>query len=193
MTLWARVYSERRAVLLPVLVLLAVNIGVLLLGVLPLMRAVGTAADEVVGASADLAAARKLEKDVKALRDGKDRAAVETLKFYQEVLPVSYAEALRVTNFWLQGAAAESGLRVGAASLAGRDVFSPQAVNHKRGASRSRARTMAGENAVGRQSCQPASRRATAGSTRAANQAGTKAASRQSRMARAQIEARSAG
>jgi hypothetical protein len=110
-TLWHRIYSERRRVLLPVFVLLAINLAALLLGVLPLMRGVGTAADEAVDASAELAAARKYDKDVKALRDGKERAAVETTKFYEEILPGSFAEAMQVTNFWLQGVANDAGVK----------------------------------------------------------------------------------
>ena len=108
---WSRIYGERRTVLLPVIVLLVVNVGVLLLGVLPLRRGVTTAADGAVTARMDLANARRLEVQAKAQRDGTDRAVVETQKFYEDVLPGSFAEGIQVTNFWLQGVAAEYGVK----------------------------------------------------------------------------------
>jgi hypothetical protein len=98
-------------VLLPVLVLLVVNVAVLLIGVFPLGRSVTNAADEAANARLDLANARRLEVQAKAQRDGTERAVVEMRKFYDDVLPASFAEGISVTNFWLQGVAAEYGVK----------------------------------------------------------------------------------
>lgn len=111
MTLWSRIFAERRAVLLPVIVLLVVNVAVLLLGVLPLSRSVTSVADAAASARLDLANARRVEVQAKAQRDGTDRAVLEMRKFYDDVLPTSFAEGIRVTNFWLQGVAAEYGVK----------------------------------------------------------------------------------
>ena len=116
-TLWRRVFSERRAVLLPLVVAFVANAAVLALGVVPLRQAVKNAEQSAIDARLRLGAARKGDQDAKASRAGKDRADVEMKKFYAEVLPRGYQGATTLTNFWLQRIAAESGLRFEAGSF----------------------------------------------------------------------------
>ena len=110
MSLWQRVYTERRRVLLPVIALLAINGGVLLLGVLPLKRSVTLAEQSAVEARIDLANAQRQEMQARAQLDGRDRAVVELQKFYEQILPPTFARATVVTNFWLQGVAEQAGI-----------------------------------------------------------------------------------
>jgi Tfp pilus assembly protein PilO len=110
-SLWQRVYTERRRVLLPVIALLAINGGVLLLGVLPLKRSVTLAEQSAVEARIDLANAQRQEMQARAQLDGRDRAVVELQKFYEQILPPTFARATVVTNFWLQGVAEQAGIK----------------------------------------------------------------------------------
>ena len=94
----ARIVSEHRRVLLPLGALLAINIGVLVLLVLPLRSAVnsgGVRAEEsgrvLVAARAELAAAE-------ATRDGLAQATRDLDRFYREVLPADFSAAQRLTH-----------------------------------------------------------------------------------------------
>jgi hypothetical protein len=111
MSLWARVYRERRGVLLPVVVLIAINLVVLALVVLPLQASVSSSADGALAARAELAAAKRLELDVRKQKDSKERAGVELQKFYADILPASFSEAVDVTNYWLDRVARDAGVR----------------------------------------------------------------------------------
>ena len=110
MSLWQRIYSERRSVLLPVAILIAVNVLVLALVVLPLQRSVSTSETGAIAARGELAAARRLEQQARAQKDSKERAGVELQKFYADILPSSFAEAANVTDFWLDRIASEAGV-----------------------------------------------------------------------------------
>ena len=111
MSLWRRVFTERRRVVLPVLVALLASIAVLVLGVLPLKRAVVSAQDNSLQQFASLANARKEDMQAKAARTGKERADTELEKFYAEILPRSYAGAIDILDHWLGDAAEEVQLR----------------------------------------------------------------------------------
>jgi Tfp pilus assembly protein PilO len=111
MSLWQRVYSERRGVLLPVLILIAINLAVLALGVFPLQRSVASSEEGAVAARAELAAAKRLEQQARQQKDSRDRAGTELQKFYAEILPSSHGEAGNVTNFWLERVARDAGVR----------------------------------------------------------------------------------
>jgi hypothetical protein len=99
--LWKRVYAERRAVALPILVLLVANLGVLALVVFPLEQSVKGAHDAAYEATIALEAARKENADAKLAKARKDEADIELAKFYAEILPKSAAEASSLTDFWL--------------------------------------------------------------------------------------------
>ena len=111
MSLWARLYRERRGMLLPVLVLIGINLAVLMLVVLPLQSSVSSSEEGALAARAELANAKRLEHQAKQQRDSKERAGVELQKFYADILPASYADAVNVTNYWLERVAREAGVR----------------------------------------------------------------------------------
>jgi Tfp pilus assembly protein PilO len=111
MSLWRRVFTERRGVVLPVVVALLAMIGVLVLGVLPLKRAVVSAQENALEERANLANARKEDMQAKAARTGKERADTELAKFYAEILPTSYGGAIDILDHWLGDAAEEVQLR----------------------------------------------------------------------------------
>jgi hypothetical protein len=81
MSIWRRVYEDRRAVALPLVVALLVNVGVWLIGVLPLQTRLSAA-----------------------------EADTQLKAFYSTVLPADYATAVKTTNIWLQQAAIDAGL-----------------------------------------------------------------------------------
>lgn len=110
MTLWRRVYQERRRVLLPLSLAVIINLAVLLLGVIPLSRSVVSAENAAVQAAVDLANARLVEKQARDAAGSRSRADQELVRFYSEVLPRDFATASRTANRWLQEAARESGL-----------------------------------------------------------------------------------
>jgi len=110
MKLLGRIFAERRAVMVPLVIFLLANIGVLLGVVWPMQRAVNGADEARYQATMSLANARKVETEWKAKRNSKDRADIELRKFYAEVLPVNFRGAVNVSNFFLQGVAADSKL-----------------------------------------------------------------------------------
>jgi len=117
MTLWRRIFTERRGVILPVLLLLAANIGVLLLVVLPLQTSVAgleTARDSSI---LTLSQARNIERSAKAAMTSRQRADVELEKFYAEVLPRDLVTATKATNLWIQHAARDAGVTYTAAAF----------------------------------------------------------------------------
>jgi hypothetical protein len=101
MTLFRRIFIERRRVTIPLLLFLAGNVAVLLLVVLPMQRSVAVAADARTGAARSLTEARGLDLQAKAQRTGKERADVELKKFYGEILPADFHDAVKLASFWL--------------------------------------------------------------------------------------------
>ena len=101
MSLFGRIFAERRAVMLPLALFLLVNIIVLLAVVWPMQRAVNGADDARYQATINLDTARKLEAEWKGKRSSKDRADIELRKFYSEVLPKDFRGAVHVANFFL--------------------------------------------------------------------------------------------
>ena len=108
MTLLRRVFGERRAVLVPLVVFLAGNMAVLALVVWPLQRAVAGADEARYQAVIGLETAKKLEAHAKAQRTSKERADGELKKFYGEILPKDHSGAIKIANFWLGRVAEES-------------------------------------------------------------------------------------
>ena len=110
MSLWKRVYQERRRVLLPLTVVIVLNVLLLLLVVLPLGRGVQATNEASVNAGVALANAKRLEQDARRAAGSKERAEQELQRFYGEVLPRDFATASRTANRWLQQAARDAGL-----------------------------------------------------------------------------------
>lgn len=87
---------EHRAWIWPLLVLVGANIAALMLGVLPLSRAVASAEQRATDAAADARAAAAELTAATSARDGRDTATRELKVFYGDVLPASVAEARRL-------------------------------------------------------------------------------------------------
>jgi Tfp pilus assembly protein PilO len=108
MSLLRRVFSERRAVVVPVTIFLVGNIAVLALVVWPLQRSVAGGEESKWRATQVVAAARSQEIQAKTDRASKDRADIELRKFYTEILPKDERTAIGATTFSLTRLADES-------------------------------------------------------------------------------------
>lgn len=123
MTMWRRVMTERRALVVPLLAGLAINIGVLALGVLPLQASVSGDEERAITVKSDLAGAQRLERLANDTRTSQQRADQELKKFYSEVLPQSHAEARDLLYLQLRTIARQTGLASSSSS------FEPEAVD----------------------------------------------------------------
>ena len=94
----ARVVSEHRRLLVPLGTLLAINIGVLMLLVLPLRASVQSGGTRAQESSRALAEARAELATAEATRDGQARATRDLDRFYREVLPADVSAAQRLTH-----------------------------------------------------------------------------------------------
>jgi Tfp pilus assembly protein PilO len=110
MSLWRRVYLERRAVILPLLVLVVGNVALLALGVLPLSENVSSLHGDALNAATAMLKARMVDQQAKDARASKERADQELKKFYGDILPANAAGARKLFSF-LERTAAESGLQ----------------------------------------------------------------------------------
>lgn len=94
----ARVVTEHRRVLVPLGALLAVNIAVLVLLVLPLRVAVQSGGTRAQESGRALAEARAELAAAEATRDGQAQATRDLDRFYREVLPADVSAAQRLTR-----------------------------------------------------------------------------------------------
>ncbi len=117
MSLTRRIFTERRGVILPVLLLLAVNIGVLLLVVLPMQTSVAGLEAERDASMLTLSQSRNIERSAKAALSSRQRADTELAKFYAEILPRDLVMATKTTNLWIQHAARDAGVTYTAAAF----------------------------------------------------------------------------
>lgn len=91
-----RVLQEHRAWIWPLAVLLGLNVLALMLGILPMSRAVASAETRATAAAADASAAASELAAATAARDGRDTATRELATFHADVLPEGVAEARRL-------------------------------------------------------------------------------------------------
>ncbi len=117
MTLWRRIYEERRNVLLPLIVAALANVAAFAFVVLPLGRSVAAAEAQAQNATLSLVTARQIERQARNATSSRERADRELAQFYTGVLPRSFAVAERTTRRWLQQAAREAGLDYRAANF----------------------------------------------------------------------------
>lgn len=92
-----RILREHRRVLVPLAVLLVVNIVAYFAIVAPLARSVANIEDREQAATRELAAAQEEHRLAAGTLTGKDRAATELQRFYNEVLPANLAAARELT------------------------------------------------------------------------------------------------
>ena len=103
----ARVLREHRAALLPLGVVLLVNLGVLLVLVLPLSARVSTNEQRATAAERQRVVAQAELKRAEALRDGKAQATQDLDTFYKQVLPGNVTAARRILLLHAQQLARE--------------------------------------------------------------------------------------
>ena len=97
MTLVKRIFVEKRAVALPLIAALLVNVLVYALVVFPLARRAAGAVDRARTAAAALQAAERDQAAAKAVVSGKARAEEELATFFDSVLPADRVAASRRT------------------------------------------------------------------------------------------------
>lgn len=107
-----RVFREKRSLMLPLLIALAVNVALLVLAVLPLTQNVAAEETRAVAAAADRAAAERSFARAEAIVNGKARADKELARFYGQVLPPDQTGARRIAYLNLQQLAKAAGLTV---------------------------------------------------------------------------------
>lgn len=114
MSLWRRIFAERRSILVPLLALLIID-GVLVGGVvLPLRNTVANAEGEADVAAETLAQANQQLRMMQNARTSRDRAEKDLASFYGSVLPASQAEASRILIVEIARLARENNLKLGA-------------------------------------------------------------------------------
>jgi hypothetical protein len=92
----ARVIAEHRRWLVPVGVVLAINLAVLGLVVLPLRQSVQSGAARAAASAQSLREAMADLKDAEATRDGQSQASADLDRFYASVLPPDFPAARRI-------------------------------------------------------------------------------------------------
>jgi Tfp pilus assembly protein PilO len=107
-----RVLTEKRALIVPILIALLVNVGLYLIVVYPLSKKVAGGQQQSEAAIAALNAARRDFAAARATVAGKGQADQELEKFYSDVLPPDVSGARRITFFRIDQLAQQCGLRV---------------------------------------------------------------------------------
>jgi hypothetical protein len=111
MTLWKRILVEKRALVIPLILAIAINVGVYALVVYPLGVKSATAADRAAAAADAVKAAEADYNAARALVTGKSRAEQELSTFYDEVLPADFSAARRLTYAALPRLAKKSNVK----------------------------------------------------------------------------------
>lgn len=110
-SLWRRILVERRAVILPVVALVAINVVVLVAVVLPLRHSVATAQDDRNASYARLGNAKAnrtlAEKEAASTKD----ASAGLQRFYADILSTNQAKATNAAQFWTSQTARALGLQ----------------------------------------------------------------------------------
>ena len=104
---FGRVMREHRAALVPLGVVLAINVAVLGLVVLPLAQRVSANQSRADATARTQATATTEFKQAESIRDGKARASTDLETFYKQVLPPDVASARRMTHLRFQQKARE--------------------------------------------------------------------------------------
>ena len=107
-----RVFREKRSLMLPLLIALAVNVALLVLAVLPLTRSVATEESRAVEAARLRGEAEQIFARARAIVDGKSRADAELARFHGDVLPANQSEAQSLTYLTLQQLGRAAGVTV---------------------------------------------------------------------------------
>jgi len=106
----ARIISERRAIILPLVALALVNVGLYAFALYPLSVRVRTLESRANASLGGLAAAEREYRAARAVVTGRERADAELKTFYSDVLPADLAGARRMTSARLAQLARETNL-----------------------------------------------------------------------------------
>jgi hypothetical protein len=112
MTLGRRVFTEKRALVVPLAIAALANVLVYALVVYPLRQKSLGAADRAKNAAVTLKAAEQDFASARELVAGKSRAEQELLTFYGKVLPADQLAALRLTYGPLPALARKANVKV---------------------------------------------------------------------------------
>jgi Tfp pilus assembly protein PilO len=107
-----RIFDEHRAVVVPLIAALAINIVGYALLVYPLSQRVANVAERNQAAAQALTAARADYAQAAGLVSGKSRASTELATFYTKVLPADLSAARRLTHLRLAQLARDSGVQL---------------------------------------------------------------------------------
>jgi Tfp pilus assembly protein PilO len=110
MSLWTRVLSEKRGLVVPIGAALVINILVAAAAVWPLMRSVDADETRATDVKVALAEAHRLAKVATDTRDRQQQANDELKKFYADVVPRSLADARDLLYLQVSQLSAETGL-----------------------------------------------------------------------------------
>jgi hypothetical protein len=111
MTLWKRILHEKRALVIPLVLGVLVNLGVYALVVYPLGVKSAGAADRAVAATQSLAGAEREFAAARNLVTGKTRAEHELATFYEKVLPADLPSARDLTYATLPALARKTNVK----------------------------------------------------------------------------------
>jgi Tfp pilus assembly protein PilO len=106
----ARVYREKRRLILPLAILLVANLAALLLIVYPLSRRVAGTEQRAQDTSMRLARASQEYRAARATLEGRERTDKQLERFYTEVLPKDQTAARRITYLKLAQLARDADL-----------------------------------------------------------------------------------
>ena len=93
----ARIYREKRRMILPLAILAVANLAALLLVVYPLSRRVAATEQRAQDVAVQLARATQEYRGARATLEGRERTDKQLERFYAEVLPRDQAAARRIT------------------------------------------------------------------------------------------------
>src|SRR5262245_24214145 len=125
-----RIMAEKRGIVLPLLVALAVNVLAYFVVVRPLEKKSAGAADGARQSATALAAAEKELAAARALVTGKSEADQELSAFYEKVLPGNLTTARRLTYASLPELARKTGVRYEARSVSNEDTEKKAKLGH---------------------------------------------------------------
>lgn len=111
MSVWRRVLSERRVVVVPLVTALAINLLVFALAVVPLSRSVTGDQRRAEDVKLSLADAHRVARVANETKASQVQANEELQQFYVDVLPANLAEARSLLYPEMAALARETGLR----------------------------------------------------------------------------------
>jgi Tfp pilus assembly protein PilO len=109
-SLYSRILSDYRRVILPLAIAFVVNLLVYGAGVYPMSQRVANVEQRNAAAEQTLKVARREHDAARGALTGKERATVELATFYKDVLPADIAGARRLTYLRLAQLVREAGL-----------------------------------------------------------------------------------